>query len=274
MQKLLQVVEKYYIVFLFLLMEMVGFSLLVNYNTFHQISYLSWVNDVTGGVYQRLSDITEHIRLKEVNQELAEENARLRQQLEGSFLRTNNEFNPYVDTTYAQNYVYRNAQVISNTVGSPQNYMMIDRGSLSGIRKEMGVINGSGLVGIVTDVSAHYATIMSILHVDFNLGVRLKNTNYFGIMHWEPGNPYQSVLHNVQGFVEVQKGDTIETLGASGIFPPGVMVGIVDHFELNPETNNWEIYVELSAVIPRVKHVYVLENLFEEEIQELKSEIE
>ena len=269
MHKLLQVLEKYYIVFLFLLLELIGFSLLVKYNTYHQIAYLSWVNDITGGVYQKVSDITEHVRLEEVNKELARENAILRQRLEESYLKSNNSFNPWIDTTYHQNYIYRTAEVINNQLSSPNNFMMLNQGSLAGIKKEMGVVNDYGIVGIVTDVSKHYSVVMSILNTDLNVGVRLKRTNFFGILSWDTENPDQAILNNIQGFVKIHKGDTIETIGASGIFPQGIMVGTIDSFTTNGETNNWEIRVNLSAKVQQAKHVYVLENIFVEEIIEL-----
>lgn len=271
MQKLLQVLEKYYIVFLFLILELVGFSLLVKFNTYHQISYLSWVNDVTGGVYQEISDITEHVKLVEVNETLAKENAILKQRLQDSYLNTSTQFNPWVDTTYHQNYVYRTAKIINNQMSSSNNYMMIDKGRLAGISPKMGVINSTGIVGIVTDVSNHYAVVMSVLNSDLNLGVRLKATDYFGILQWDGENTTQAVLHNIQGFVPLNEGDTIETIGASGIFPEGVLVGTVASFDIDPETNNWEIRVNLSAQIQQAKHVYVLENIFVDEINQLEN---
>ena len=271
MQKLLQVLEKYYIVFLFLILELVGFSLLVRYNTYHQISYLSWANDLTGGVYQQLSNVTDHVKLAEVNKNLAHENAVLKQRLSESYLNTSNKFNPWVDTNYHQNYVYRTAQIINNQLSATNNFMMINKGKLSGVLPKMGVINSTGIVGIVTDVSNHYAVVMSVLNPDLNLGVRLKKTDYFGILSWDGENTTQAVLHNIQGFVKIQKGDTLETIGASGIFPEGIMVGTIESFAIDEESNNWEIRVDLSANIQQARHVDVLENIFSEEIEQLEN---
>lgn len=271
MQKLLQVLEKYYIVFLFLLLELVGFSFLVRFNTFHQISYLSWVNEVTGGVYQEISDITEHVKLVEVNESLAKENAILKQRLAQSYLSTSTSFNPWVDTTFHQNYIYRTAKIINNQQSLANNYLMIDKGRKAGILPEMGVVNSTGIVGIVTDVSNHYSVVMSILNPDLKLGVRLKTTDYFGILSWDGKSPTEALLQNIPSFVPVQKGDSIVTIGASGIFPEGILVGMVKSFEVNPESNNWEIRITLSTHIQQAKHVYVLENLFAEEIKELEN---
>lgn len=273
MRKLLQVIAKYYVVLLFVLLELIGFLMLVRFNTFHQIAYLSWVNEVTGGVYKRVSNLTQHLSLVEKNNELQTENAFLRQQLISSYLHTSNNFNPYIDTTYHQNYFFRTGKVIDNKLSGTQNYLMIDKGLSAGIRKQMGVIDAKGVIGVVTDVSKHYAVVMSTLNTDFTLGVRLRGQEYFGILSWDGQDTRIAKLKNIQQFVNVSKGDTIETIGASGIFPEGVMVGLVQHIQPEDETNNWDISVMLSSNLQQAKYVYVLENVFQSEIDSLTQDL-
>lgn len=274
MRKLLQVLQRYYLFFLFLILELAGFLMLVRYNTYHQISYLSWMNEITGGMNERFSNATDYLNLEDKLATLSNENALLRQQLAESYLSTESQFNPYVDTIYHQNYVYRTAKIIDNELSKQDNYMMLDKGSLSGIRTGMGVINSTGVIGIVTDVSDHYAVVMSILHSKFQLGVRLKSTNYFGILNWDGISPNYAILNNIQQFVNVTQGDTIQTVGASGIFPEGITTGIVNTISPLDESNTWHINVELSARIQQAKYVYVLQNIFEEEIKILEEEKE
>jgi rod shape-determining protein MreC len=255
-------------------LELIGFLLLVRYNTYQQISYLSWVNEVTGGLNQKVANITQHFNLVEDNAILAEENGQLRQKLESSYLVAENSFNPWVDTVYHQNFVYREAQVINNELSKQDNHLMINKGKISGIKVGMGVINTTGIVGVVTDVSAHYAVVMSVLNSNFQVGVRLKNQEYFGLLIWNGKSLNHGTLNNVQQFVEVHKTDSVETLGASGIFPEGIMVGAIDSIMPLNESNTWEISVHLSANIQKVKHVYVVENIFHEEIVELEEGLE
>ena len=274
MRKLIQVILQHYVFGLFLLLELIGFLMLVRYNTYQQISYLSWLNEATGGMNRKVANITQHFNLVENNEVLAMENAMLRQKLENSYLRVSNQFNPWIDTIYHQNFVYRDAQVINNELVKQDNYLMINKGALAGIKEGMGVINSTGVVGIVTDVSAHYAVVMSVLNSKFQLGVRLKNQAYFGLLNWTGRDLNHAILHNIQQFVEVQKGDSIETLGASGIFPEGLQVGIVDSVTAINESNTWEISVLLSSNMRQVKHVYVVENVFKEEIDKLEEGVQ
>lgn len=274
MRKLIEVLEKYYLFFLFLILELIGFFMLVRYNTYHQISYLSWTNEITGSVNERFSNITEHLQLVEDNKVLAEENAILKEQIKQSYLYAGDEFNPWVDTVYQQNYIYRSAKVINNELSKQDNYMMINKGAFSGVQTGMGVVDSRGVVGIVTDVSDHYAVVMSVLNSKFHLGVRLKNTGYFGLLNWDGVDPNYAILKDVQQFVDVQVGDSIETLGSSGIFPEGVFAGVVEKLEPIDESNTWKITIALSSPIQSAKHVYVMENIFEEEIQLLEEGIE
>ncbi|MGB0390456.1 MAG: rod shape-determining protein MreC [Salibacteraceae bacterium] len=274
MRKLIQVILTHYVFGLFLLLELIGFLLLVRYNTFHQITYLSWLNEVTGGLNQKVANITQHFNLVEDNAVLAKENAMLRQKLRASYLDAENSFNPWVDTVYHQNFNFREAQVINNELSKQDNYLMINKGSLAGIQIGMGVINATGIVGIVTDVSSHYAVVMSVLNSRFQVGVRLKNQEYFGLLTWNGKDLNKAVLNNIQQFVQVQKSDSVETLGASGIFPEGIPVGQVDSVQAIDESNTWGISVALSANIQQAKHVYVVENIFKEEISNLEEGVE
>lgn len=274
MRKLIQVILTHYVFGLFLILELIGFLMMVRYNTYHQISYLSWLNEVTGGWNTRVSNITQHFNLVEDNAILAEENALLREKLAASYLDVANYFNPWTDTVYDQNFAFREAQVINNQLNQQDNYLMINKGALSGIQSGMGVINSKGIVGVVTDVSKHYAIVMSVLNSKFQVGVRLKSQEYFGLLNWNGKDLNHGTLVNIQKFVEVYPGDSVETLGASGIFPEGLFVGEVDSILALQESNTWEIQVRLSCPLQQTKHVYVVENMFQKEIIELEEEMQ
>ena len=68
------------------------------------------------------------------------------------------------------------AEVINNSVHKPNNYITIDKGRNDGVKKGMGVISSSGVVGIVKETSRHFSTILSILHSKSKVSVELKIT--------------------------------------------------------------------------------------------------
>ena len=57
------------------------------------------------------------------------------------------------------------AKVVSNTVDKANNLITIDKGSLDGVEKDMGVACGSGVVGVVYLVSSHYSVVIPVLNV-------------------------------------------------------------------------------------------------------------
>lgn len=176
MKKLLQILYANYVFVIFVILETCGFLMVINYNTYQQITYLSWLNEISGVLNQNMSEFTRHFEVIQDNELLRKENLYLRDKLSDAYLNVENTFTPWTDTTTQQNYVFRKAEVISNELSKQDNYLMINKGHTSGIGIGMGVINATGVVGIVTDVSAHYAVIMSILNSKFKIGVRLKTS--------------------------------------------------------------------------------------------------
>ena len=126
----------------------------------------SGVNAVGGSIYKEVSSmkklksaLAENEQLKARVDELTEENTRLRaEQLELERLRDLYE----LDTQYMQ-YNKVGARIIAKESGSWFSVFRIDKGADDGIRENMNVIAGGGLVGIVTDVGANYATVRSII---------------------------------------------------------------------------------------------------------------
>ena len=69
-----------------------------------------------------------------------------------------------------------------------RNNLIIDKGSVDGIKNEMGVISKNGIIGIVNSVSKNYSRVISILNQEIKINVRLKN-NALGSMYWKGLNP-------------------------------------------------------------------------------------
>ena len=73
-------------------------------------------------------------------------------------------------------YEYIPAQVVNNSTTQANNYIIINKGAVDGIKRDLSVISSDGIVGVVTDVSRHYASIMSLLHSKSVVGVRIKES--------------------------------------------------------------------------------------------------
>ena len=78
MKNILLFIYRNHVFFVFLLLEVVCFSLIVRNNNFHRGSVLNSSNLLVGRIYEFNNGVSEYFKLKSINDELALENAALR----------------------------------------------------------------------------------------------------------------------------------------------------------------------------------------------------
>jgi len=274
MQNLIQLLVRYNAILLFLFLQGICFTLIIKFNKEQGAIYTATTNAFSGWLYNARDEVTKHFSFERENSKLAEDNARLFSQLEESQFNSIIESDTASSPDYVQQYLYTSADVINNSTNKPNNYLTINRGGLHNIKKHNGVIGGKGIVGIVLGVSDRYATIMSLLHQQTKISVKIKNKGYFGSMVWKGKDSSFMSVEAIPKHALVIEGDTVITSGYSSIFPGGVMVGIVDNVEPIDGSSFHKIDVKLSEDMNKVEHVYVINNLFQEEQNDLEEELE
>ena len=255
---------------LFLLLWSISFYLVVSNNNFQQVSVFNSTNKVVASILEAVNYVKEYINLKENNASLARENSNLKSLLPGTWYENNALRTMVNDTTRSQQYSYITARVVNNSINRRSNYLTLDKGSLQGVQKDMGVISSAGVVGIVKDVSRHYCTVMSVLHKNTRISTRFKKNNYFGSLVWEGSDSREATLLEIAKHVKFQIGDTLITTVYSSIFPEGVMVGVVKSSELKPGDNFYKITVTLSTNFGNLSHVYIVDNLLKNEQRQIE----
>ncbi|MEU1052045.1 rod shape-determining protein MreC [Streptomyces sp. NPDC005876] len=129
-------------------------------------------------------------------------------------------------------YGIKGAQVIG--IGAAQGFswtVTIDVGAHDGIRRDMTVLNGDGLVGRVTTVGPDSSTVLLASDPDFTVGTRMEAGDELGFASGQGDRPLRVELLN--GKAEVKKGDRLVTFGsqADKPFVPGVPVGVVSRVD-------------------------------------------
>ena len=256
--------------FVFLLLELVCFSLIVKNNTFHRGSVLSSSNRLVGNIYELNNGIAEYFKLKSINNELAVENAALRLLLhESKYISSNRQIH-VTDSVSRQHYTYLPAKVINNSTDRRSNYLTINRGILQGVEPEMAVISSNGIVGIVKDVSKNFASVISVLHKNSSISAKLSGTEYIGSLVWDGVDPRVAQLVDIPNHVQLAEGMLIQTSGYSAMFPSGINIGTIRSFEVQPGNNFYSIEVNLITDMSSVSMVYVVNNLMRSEQMELE----
>lgn len=129
-------------------------------------------------------------------------------------------------------YGIKGAQVIA--IGAAQGFswtVTIDVGANDGVKRDMTVLNGDGLVGRVTTVGANTATVLLASDPDFTVGTRMEAGDELGFASGQGDRPLRVELLNARA--EIKKGDRLVTFGSQGNKPfvPGVPVGVVSRVD-------------------------------------------
>ncbi len=255
--------------FWFLIFEIISIFLLTGNNAFQGAVLINSANQLTGNVYEKESMFRNYLNLNRVNDSLATENSRLRQSLKSSAYEVNAHTETLKDSSHQVQYSYIVARVINNTITHRDNYLMLDKGSLQGIKPGMGIISPMGIVGIVQDVSLHFCSAISVLHKSSSFSVRVKRTKDIGSLVWDGLDSKIASLKDVPNHVEIKKGDTVETSGFS-LFPEGIMIGRVAKFDVN----NSSIDVRLNTDFNSLQYVYIVVNKLAMEQKKLQGKQE
>jgi len=267
MYNLRRFIIKHHFVILFILLEVISILLLARSQNFHRNHLVSGTNDVVGTLYKWGSDIGGYFSLGKTNEQLAEENALLRGQL--SFVADTSKTD-YVMQEQDTLYEFIPARVVNNSVNQANNFIIINKGKSDGIERDMGVISSEGIVGVVTDVSRHYASVMSLLHSKSFVGVRFKDSQQLGSLRWNTTNYRYGMVEDIPTHVELHKGDTILTSSYSLIFPEDLMVGTVEE----PATASTDALnktkIKFSTDFAKLRYVYVIRNLYKAELDSLQ----
>ena len=271
MQNIIDFIWRNHFVFLFLLLEFISFSILVQFNKFQNSSFLSSVNEISGGVYDVVSNVTDYFELKRVNAELAAENARLKSVSKNAFIKRSGDLVFINDTIHVQQYRYLQAKVINNSVNKRNNIILLNQGNKMGVEEGMGVITDKGVVGIVKKVSENYCSVISLLSGKTQISGQLKKNRFFGILTWdENDNAQTATFSDIPIHVKLTVGDTITTRGSSTIFPSGQLIGFVNSFEPIPGSNFYNIKVKLANSFQSLSYCYIVRNLLKDEQLELE----
>ena len=247
--------------------------LLFKDNPYQQSVYLTSANSVSAAVYKAFNSVTSYFHLRDINESLQERNAalemeliELRNQMADMALQSPDSLHQPA----LSQYTFVMAQVISNSIAQPNNYITINRGYIDGIEPEMGVIDQNGVVGIVNVVGPHAARVISLLNPHMRLSCKLKSNNFYGSLVWDGKSPRLAVLEELPKHVQYQKGDTIVTSGYSAVFPEGIIVGTVEGLARDMSDSFVSLRIRLTTNFSQLSSVRVITNSMKEQIDALR----
>ena len=265
MRNLLDFLVKYNYWFLFLFLEAVSFVLLFQFNSYQGSVWFSSANAVTGKLYETSSEIESYFQLSKINSELTQRNLYLEQRLHKLEKQIGDSA---ADSTMEKSQLVKSlqpyrlipAKVISMTAGHLDNLITINKGEVDGVKKDMGVVCGTGVVGIVYLTSKHYSIVIPILNSQSNISCVIQGRGYFGYLHWTGGDVSQAYVDDVPRHAHFRLYDNVVTSGYSSVFPAGIIVGKILHVYNSADQMSYRLRVKLSTDFGKLRDVCVVDN--------------
>ena len=263
MKNLIAFIAKYNHWFVFVILEAISAVLLFQFNSYQGSVWFSTANVAAGKIYAWNSEIESFFSLTKVNEELTQRNIYLEHQVtqlsnriskltdDGSFLHSN-------QLQMLANYKLIPAKVVTNETNKRDNLITIDKGAADGIKKDMGVVSGTGVVGIVYMTSPHYSIVIPVLSSQSNISCTIEKRGYFGYLHWNGGPSSLAYVADIPRHAKFRRGDNIVTSGYSSIFPEGIMVGKVGYVFNSADGLSYRVQVHLSTDFGRLRDVCVI----------------
>jgi rod shape-determining protein MreC len=160
---------------------------------------------------------------------------------------------------FQEKYIYKTvaAQVIGTSGSSQSQVFYIDKGSDSGLARDMAVITPDGIVGKVRDVFPHTAQVLAINDQTSGAGVILVTTRIRGILR---GNAQgQPEVVNVMADQRIKPGEQVLTAGGDMVFPRGLPVGVVQKVVRDPDRDSFiDVIVKPAAHLDQLDEVLVI----------------
>lgn len=266
MRGLIYLFNRFGALLLFIALEILCFILIINYNSSQREIYLNSTNILSGKMQDQMERWTDFFSLYEINDSLANENAKLKTQL----VNLNPALiQPEIEDSVVQ-YDLISAKIVNQTLHLRNNYLTLNKGRVDGVESGMGVINDEGIVGIISQASDRYARVISLLNSETRISVRIKNKDYFGSLNWKSRNPELLTLDNIPKHVNIGVGDTIITSGYSTIFPPDIPIGRIEKFDVPKGDSFYSIQVRIKNDFASLHYVYVVKNNYKTNQREVE----
>ena len=265
MHNLFRFIKLNHFLLLFILIESISIGLLIQNNNYQANKIINFSTKYTSAIYKHVSLLSDYLGLKETNDYLIQENAKLYTLLQNN----ENEINSMLLEKNGFNYIA--AKVINNSIKKRNNFLTLNKGSKNGIKRGMGVVTNQGVIGMVHSTSENYSLIISLLHKKSATGIFLKKNMHTGILTWEGFNYRIATINDLPIHIPINIGDTVITNSYSNVYPEGINIGIIDSFKKNENDGFYTINVKLLEDFNNLRYVYIIYSNESSEQQRLES---
>ncbi len=162
------------------------------------------------------------------------------------------------------NVTFISSQIIAQEPGKLFRTMVLDKGSKSGIHRNMPVVafqdGFQGLVGRIAAVTAYTSKVLPVFSRDSYVSARMLKSRYEGLVNGE-GDKYGFLIMNYikkQAKEKVKFGDIVVTSGVESIYPEGLYIGRVREMQTPEWQPSLQLFLEPIIDFSRLEYVFIL----------------
>lgn len=270
MRNFLAFLRQFRVILFFAFLQGLALAWYFTYSSYPRSQYLTTASTITGKFHALQYEVTQFINLTENNDKLQKENTRLRAYQEENLIKLDHGLVKVDDTLHKVQYEYIPAEVVNSTYTRRNNYFTINIGSNEGVKKNMGVITPSGVLGTIHNVGPQFSVVKSCLTEDINIALMIESSGEHGFLKWDGKDPRKGSLTGISNDSKVDKWSKVVTRGSAGIFPKGLPVGKVVKTTTVEGKPLWDVTILFSENYRTVQRVYVVKNLLLEEQKDVE----
>ncbi|MEM6765771.1 MAG: rod shape-determining protein MreC [Bacteroidota bacterium] len=255
-------------IIIFLILEGIALGLIISNNDRQKHVLGDFALELSGNMYEMREGVKGYFTLRERNNVLRQKIAQLEEQVQD----VNRKLKSYegvinrdtispviIDSLLSyEKFQFLPCRAIRNTTHKSYNYIMLDKGSIHGVKKDMGVISTHGIAGKVIKVTEHYAIALSAMNVSFKLSALSEGVGNLGLYEWGTEGAGKAYLNLIPKDAPLDTGQMVYTSGYNTIFPKGYKIGKIIRKEENAETGTYFAELELATDFYNLGDLYLV----------------
>lgn len=153
-------------------------------------------------------------------------------------------------------YPWTAARVIAKVQASIYKTILIDRGTAHGVRPGLPVVTHSGVVGRTIETTWHASRVLLLTDENSNIDALIQRTRIQGILQGSSSGG--CLLKYIPKTETINAGDMVLTSGLAGMFPKGLLLGVVKSADKTDSGLFQKIAVVPSVDVSKLEEVVVL----------------
>ena len=274
MRFLIEILIKHHVFIIFIFLVFFCLSLIIKINPYNEAKILNGVRNLMYTSLGIENNLTEYFRLKKINLKLEKDNCSLIE--ENELLKFENNELALYEKYYSlifQNEDNRFSYIPSNVEkrnwNLSNNILILNKGKKHGVKKNMGVFNQNGVVGLVSNTTNNFCEVTTLISQYTRLLTSIKTKNGMldeGMLKWN-GESYQyATLEGVGNEINISKGDSVFTRADSKSFYGGIFIGTISDFEKKISSNSFKINIFLGVDFKNINSAIIIKDNLKSEL--------